>query len=404
MKTFKYVARSTRGGASQEGVAEANTAEEAVAQLRDNGLVVEKIEEVAEGGLKMDLRLGGRKTKEKDLAIFCNQMSIILEAGMPIVRTVQLVAEQTTDKTLRKILHDVSSDVAAGYPLADSFADHGDNLPATFIESVRAGEASGSLPQVFRRLSRYYEKASKTKNKAKNAMIYPIMVLSLAVVVVIVIMVFAMPTIAATFEGMDMELPVLTQWLINTSYFMRTAWWVFVAVPVAAYIAIKMAKRKSEAFRMKWSDLGLHIPVLGRINELNSCGQYASTMSLMMEAGLPISNAVDVTSRIIPNYYMGYYLATIVPDLEAGKQLAPAIVKTNAWPKLVTDMTAVGEETGEMEHTLDVLSDFYDNEVDTATERALNLLQPITLIVLAVIVAIIVFAVYVPMFTMYNGM
>ena len=400
MKAFKYTARSSYG-ATVDGVVEANTLEDAVNQLKDDGYIVTSIE--ASGGEHdIDLRIGGRKTKEKTLSIMCNQFAIILEAGLPIVRTLELVAGQTEDKTLKEILSNVADDVAAGYELASSFEKHGGNLPTTFIESVRAGEQSGNLTIVFRRLAEFYRKQSETKGKVKSAMMYPTFIMIVAVIVIIVIMVFAVPTFKSTFEGMGTELPLPTQIMINISEFMSKFWWVFILIGGGAYGLVQLAKKKSEDFRLKWSKLGTKVPVLGKITLMNSSAQYASTMAVMMTAGLSASQAVDVTSRTISNYYMGHALASIVPDLEAGKPLAESLAATETYPRLVTEMTGVGEETGELEHTLEVVSDYYDFEVQEATSRAIGLMEPITICVLAVIVCGILLAVYLPMFSIYG--
>ncbi|MBO7674906.1 MAG: type II secretion system F family protein [Atopobiaceae bacterium] len=400
MRAFKYKARSSYG-AVVDGVVEANTREEAVMQLKDDGYIVTSIEESG-GEHDIDLRLGNRKTKDKTLSVMCNQFAIILEAGLPIVRTLELVAGQTEDKTLKEILTNVASDVAAGYELAASFEKHGSNLPTTFIESVRAGEQSGNLTMVFQRLAVFYRKQSETSGKVKSAMMYPSFIMVVAVVVVGVIMVFAVPTFKTTFDSMGSELPLPTQLMIDASDFMVGWWWVFLLAIVVGVVSVQFAKRKSETFHLRWSQLGTMVPVLGKISTMSSASQYASTMAVMMMAGLSSSQAVAVTSRTLSNYYMGYQLASIVPDLEAGRPLAETLSATGAFPQLATEMTGVGEETGELEHTLEVVSDYYDFEVQEATARAIGMLEPITICLLAGIVCVILLAVYLPMFNIYG--
>lgn len=388
-------------GAVIDGVVEANTRDEAVMQLKDDGYIVSSIEESGSEH-DIDLRLGNKKTKDKTLSVMCNQFAIILEAGLPIVRTLELVAGQTEDKTLKEILTNVANDVAAGYELATSFEKHGSNLPTTFIESVRAGEQSGNLTMVFERLAVFYRKQSETTGKVKSAMMYPSFIMVVAVIVVGVIMVFAVPTFKTTFDSMGSELPLPTQIMINASDFMVAWWWVFVLVIIVGVVSVQFAKRKSEAFHLRWSQLGTRVPVLGKINTMSSASQYASTMAVMMMAGLSSSQAVAVTARTLTNFYMGYQLASIVPDLEAGRPLAETLSATGAFPQLATEMTGVGEETGELEHTLEVVSDYYDFEVQEATARAIGMLEPITICLLAGIVCIILLAVYLPMFSIYG--
>lgn len=402
MRTFRYKARSSFG-ADVDGVTEANTQDEAVIQLKDEGYIVTTIEEVT-GDIDIDLRMGNKKTKDKTLAIMCSQFAIILEAGLPIVRTLELVAGQTEDKTLKNVLANVANDVAAGYELAGSFEKHGGNLPVTFIESIRAGEQSGNLSTVFDRLAAFYRKQSETSGKVKSAMMYPAFVMLVAVVVVGIIMVFAVPTFMTTFESMDIELPLPTQIMIWGSNFLTRWWWLIVLLGVAAYVAVQVAKRRSEDFHLWWSQRGTLIPVIGRMTLMNSSAQYASTMAMMMTAGLAAPQAVEITSRTIENFYMGYQLATTVPDLEAGRPIAACLKKIEVYPQLVVEMTGVGEETGELEHTLEVVSQYYDFEVKEATDRAIGMLEPLTIVMLAGIVVIILLAVYLPMFSIYGGL
>ena len=401
MKTFKYTARSLNGPAS-EGVVEANTQAEAVAQLRGDGLIVETIQAVS-AGHDIDLRIGTQKTKDKTLAVMCNQFAIILTAGLPIVRSIELIANQTEDKTLKVVLGNVADEVAAGYSLADSFAKHGPGLPATFIESVRAGEQSGNLDVVFRRLSDFYEKQDKARGKLKSALIYPAFVIVVAVVVVAIIMIVAVPMFKSTFESLGGELPLPTKILIGTSDFMKNYFLIIAGVIAAIFIGIKVGTKRNEEFRLRWAKFITDLPVIGKISKMTSTSQYASTMSVMMEAGLPVVRAVEVTANTITNYYMSRALASCGPDLEAGRTLTASLAKTEAFPALAVEMTGVGEETGSLEHTLQVIADYYDNEVDTATTNAVNMIEPIMIVGLAGLVMIILLAVYLPMFTMYDS-
>lgn len=401
MKTFNYIARSSAGG-EVSGVAEANTREEAIGQLKDSGLIVSRITEVSDSKRDVDLKLGSRKAKEKELSIVCDQFSILLKAGLPIVRTLDLIAKQTEDKSLRAVLEEATDEVAAGYSLAASLEKHGDGLPTTFIESVRAGEESGSLETVFRRLSSYYEKTSRTKAKVKSAMIYPTFVMVIAVVVVAIIMIFAVPVFSSTFESMGSELPAITQFVVDSSDFWVHWWWLVAILVAAAVMGVQLAK-KSDGFHLLWSKLGVKVPVIGRINLMSAASQYSGTMSVMMSAGLPIVKAVGVTARSMTNFYMGKSLENTMADIEAGKPLAACLRTEETLPELAIEMTAVGEQTGALESTMEVISEYYDNEVETSTARAMSILEPMIIVVLAVIVFVLLLSVYLPMFSMYGS-
>jgi type IV pilus assembly protein PilC len=401
MKKFKYVAR-TEAGAQVKGVSEANTQAEAISSLRADGLVVESVQET-DSTKDIQLNLGSKRIKEKTLGIMCGQFATILQSGLPIVRTLKLVSEQTEDKLLKNILSNVSDDVAAGYGLAGSFEKHGEELPATFIESVRAGEASGNLDVVFNRLSTYYQKTSRTKAKVKSAMIYPIFVLVVAVVVIAIIMIFAIPTFKSTFTSMGESLPWVTQFMIDSSDFWSNNALYIVIIIGAAVLAVKYFKKRNDNFHLKWSEWGTKIPIIGRINVMSAASQYASTMSVMLAAGLSVVRAVEATANTLSNYWLAQKLDGTRGNLESGKPLAESLDKTGAYPQLVVEMTGVGEDTGTLEHTLEVLADYYDNEVATATERALSIMEPTIIVILAVVVCFILLAVYLPIFSIYGG-
>lgn len=385
-----------------DGVAEANSAEEAITQLRDDGLIVQSLDEIVDSMLNMDLNLQVGKVKEKALAIVCNQFAILTQAGLPLTRTLELIANQSEDKTLAKVLKNTADDVAAGYGLAASLEKNGDKLPVTFIESIRAGEESGALEIVFERLSKYYEKSAKTKAKVSSALIYPSFVIAIAVVVVAIIMVVAVPMFTDTFASMGMSLPLPTRIVIACSNFWTHYWWAVAMLVLGGYVGIKMGLKRSDKFRLKWSQMLINLPVLGLVSMMGAASEYAGTMSVMMAAGLPIVRAVGVTARAMSNYFMGESLLSAVPALEAGRTLASAMREEATFPELAIEMTGVGEQTGSLEHTLDVISDYYDDEVDTATSRALSILEPAIIVFLGGMVFVLLLSVYLPMFTMYG--
>ncbi len=400
MKTFKYSAL-TRDGDPTNGIIEANNKDEAMAQLKGDGLVITAFEETGKS-IDINLALGGRKTQEKVLALICNQFSIILGSGIPIVRAVELVAAQTADKAMKKVLEEVVGDIAAGYSLADSFATHGKYLPNTFIETVRAGEESGNLETVFKRLHDYFDKRSKTKSKVISSMIYPAFVVAVAVIVVIIIMVFAVPMFTSTFEQLGTELPLITKMMIGTSNFFKKYILLIIVVIAAIVIALKFWSKapRGEDF---FGKLALKIPIFGRVNRMSGASQYASTMSIMLSAGLSVIKSIDVTGRSMNNFIMRRALLGTIPDLEAGKRLGLCIAKTEVFPELLVEMTAVGEETGSLESTLNVIGEYYDNEVEVATARALSVLEPAIIIFLAVFVVGVLLSVYLPLFSMYGS-
>lgn len=400
MTNFKYKGLSQSGG-PLSGTIEALDRYDAVNKLRQTCPVVTEVTEVS-NGKGLNIELGSQKVGLKPLSLMCNQFAIILGAGLPLVRCVELIADQMADRALKKILKDVAADVAAGSSLAASFENRGKNLPPTFIESIRAGEQSGNLDDAFARLSRYYVKAAKNRQKMASALVYPCFVLAVAVVVIAVIMIFAIPSISDSFTSSGNELPVLTKIMIGASNFMASSWLYVLCVIIAIVMAVKIYEH-TEQGHLNMAKFALHIPVFGKINTLSNCAQFSNTMSAMVASGIPIVKAVGVAGRAMSNYCMSLAIQGAEPGLEAGQRLADCLRKSQYLPPLLVEMTAVGEETGELEHTLEVISDYYDNETDVASARALSLLEPILIVILGIFVLLVLLSVYLPMFGMYDN-
>lgn len=398
MPTYKYEALSP-GGAKVSGVVDAFDEMDAVVRIKENCSVVTSVKEVRGKGLST---IFAPRTTEKALSLVCTQFAIILGAGLPIVRCVELTASQTADKVLRKLLTEVAADVFAGHSLADSFEMRGSFLPPTFIETIRAGEESGQLETSFRRLGTYFENRSKTKGKVYSALIYPGFVICVGIVVVAVIMIYAVPVFSSTFASMGSDMPGITRLLINLSEFMVKYILVIVAVLAALIIGIKLYSHSAKG-RMKFGRLALRLPAVGKVNLMNGASQFANTMSTMLSSGLPIANAITATGRSLSNAALSEQVLDMVAGVESGRPLGACMRDSSLFPPLLVEMTAVGEETGSMESTLEVIGDYFDNEVSVAVARMLSLLEPILILVLAVFVVGILMAVYLPIFSMYGG-
>ena len=398
MLTYKYKARS-RNGAEIEGYVEALNQTDAISKIKESCSVVTEIREVRQ---KSTVTFE-RQIREKDLAILCSQFSIILGAGLPVVHAVDLIAKQTEHKTLKRILTAVANDVGNGHSLAASFADEGPSLPLTLIESIRSGEESGTLEIAFSRLHRYYDKSSKVAGKIKNAMIYPVFTIVVAVIVVAIIMGVAVPLFTESFTALDATLPLPTRALIAVSGFFAHWWWL-VIVCIASIGIFYSLYRKKENGRLKTDEIKLKNPILGRLARMKAASQFANTMSTLLSAGVPIREAVRITGRVIDNYYIGSQVSHTITELERGYSLGAALGACKYLPELLIEMTAVGEQTGTLEATLDTIGTFYDNESDLAASRMLALMEPIIISALAVLVLLILLSVYLPMFTIYGSL
>ena len=406
MATFKYSAVS-RDGKKVSGVVEAFNEMDAASRIKETYSVVLNVSEVKEKGAGsnlMSLEIGGNKLNDKAFVLMCNQFAVILKAGIPIRRTVELIADKMTDKPLKRILTEVAKDVEAGRSLSASFAERGSKLlPVTFLETVHAGEEAGNLDTAFESTAEHYTKQSQMKGKVRGAMIYPAFVLVVAIVVVIVLMVRVVPTFTAMFADLGAALPLPTRLLIGMSDFFRNSWMIIAAVIAAIVLGIKLYGN-TETGRINLAKLMLKLPVLGNINVLNSASQFANTMAMMLNAGLAMTKSVTITSRVMSNYFVSQEVGKISSKLEEGHTLGHSLRESECLPAILVDMAAVGEESGELANTLGMTAAYYDAELEQATADALAKLEPTILVFLAGFAGFIVIAIYMAMFGMYAAM
>lgn len=400
--TFAYQAL-TPSGKKIDGVLEAFDEVEAVQQIRQEYPIVLSVKSI-KVRKKRESTLFTPMVSQKALAMACSQLGTVLDAGLPIVRALSLIAEQTSDKQLRHIFQQVTADVSVGHGLAASFEARGQRrLPSVFVETIRAGEESGTLDVSFRRLYNYFNKAAKTRARTVAALTYPIFVIAVAVIVIMVIMVAAIPTFTSTFASMEIELPLPTRMVIAMSHF--TARWGLLTVAILALVVIaaKVWQRKTEQGRVFFSKLSLGIPLIGKLIRMKAAAQFANTMATLLAAGLPIMRAIAITARTLNNYTISTQVATAAFALEEGKRLDDVLRRCPDLPSLLAEMTAVGEDAGSLESTLDVVAQFYDNETETLMNKVLSLLEPILIVCLAVFVILVLMAVYLAMFALYGS-
>ena len=400
MPAYQYEAVYANGEHAA-GVVEALNENDAVAQIRQTCEVVLSLREVRTGTKDPLERF--RKVDSKSLALTCRQFSIILKAGLPLVQTVDLVAGQTGDKALSRLLRQVAEDVGGGWSLSYSLEQRGKQLPVTFRESIRAGEEAGDLVSAFERMSIYYERMHKTKTKAASTLLYPAFVIAVAVIVVAVIMIYAVPALSSTFVSMDVELPWVTKALIGLSNFIAKYIWLIVAVIAAAAFGLRLYGH-TEKGGSRLDKMKLSIPIIGKINQMAGASQFAHTMSTLLTAGMSILQCVEVSGRTMSNECMAGEVLGTLAGVESGHSLGECMSLAEELPAMLVQMVTVGEATGSMESTLEVLAEYYDSETDVKTKRAITLLEPTIIVILSIFVAFILVAVYLPMFSLYANM
>lgn len=401
MPTFKYEG-AYASGERVTGVVEAVSQSEAVAQIRQNCEIVLSLKEVPKFTTRAPMsRL--KKITAKSLALTCKQFSIILKSGLPLMQTLELVADQCADKSLQRLLRQVSEDVSNGWPLSYSLENRGGGkLPVTFLETVRAGEDSGDLQAAFERMADYFERMNKTHNSVVSALTYPALVIFVAVIVVGIIMTYAVPAFTGLFADLGADLPWPTRALIAMSEFFQNFGLVLLGLIVLVIFLIRLYGA-TEKGGPRLAQAQLHIPVIGAVVRMSNASQFAHTMSTLLTAGMPILQAIDASGRTMSNLCMSQEVLATLPGVEGGRPFGECMRNSKEIPPMLVQMTAVGEATGSMEDTLKVLAEYYDNETDLKTKRAISLLEPAIIVALSIFVVFILFSVYLPLFSMYEG-
>lgn len=406
MTNYKYQGIS-KDGAKVSGIVEAFNETDAVERIKHNCNVIVKLEEVNEGrkvSSVLSTEIGGNRLNIKEFTIMCSQFAIILHAGIPITRAVELIGRKMSDKKLKKILTEVSSDLQGGRALSSAFEERGkDVIPTLFIETMRAGEMSGNYEDAFQSMADHYEKQMKLGQKVRGALIYPIFLIIVAVAVVAILMVKVVPTFTSIFDAYGGQLPLITRMLIAISNFFKHFGLIIIAVIFLMVIAYQIYSHTEEG-RLKCAKFALKLPAFGNINMLNAASQFSNNMAALLHAGIGITDAMRVTAKILSNAYISDEVGRMAGKLEEGNSLGECLRKKPILPDILIDMVNVGEETGELDDTLGTISKFYDNELEVAITTFISKLEPALLLFVAAIAGFIVLAVYIAMFEMYSIM
>ncbi len=402
MLTYTYKAK-TNEGVELKGVIQAVDDYDAARKIRMNAPIIVELKQVKEKGNFLTMDIGTGRIDLKNLSVMCSQIAITLRSGIPLARCLSMIGEQTADKTLRKMMISTADDVAAGNGVASSMERNCPKLPSTFTETIRAGEQSGNIEHSFQEMANYYEKSYKNADKIKSAMSYPIFVVCVAIVVLVVVMVMVVPALTSTFADLGGELPLCTKILIAISDFFAK-WWILMAIAVIAIVLGLKFYFKTPNGKVTKGVILLKMLSLGKINVLSGSAEFANTLSMLLKSGLTLNNAIPITAKTMTNYVLGQDVESITEKIEEGRPLGECIRACKYFPSILKEMCAIGEETGELDNTLDVIGDYYTNETDTATSKALAKLEPTMLVLLAFFAGFIVISVYMPMFTMYNYM
>ena len=401
MKKFKYSARDVNGKVV-EGEIEARDTNAVADILHDRGLIVVTIRE----GMGIDweklneINIGGIPMKDK--VVFMRQMATMVSAGLPLTRSLEIMVQQASNPLFKRVLSNVLKSIQSGKTLANSFREQEDVFDEITLNLIEAGEESGNLEVVLTKLAVELEEKNALSSKIKSAMIYPTIILLIIIAVIVLMMFVLVPSMAEIYQDFDAELPFATRALMSMSDFFVNYWWGVLTVLLVLAVGIKYYLDTPKGKR-NFDKLILKVPVIGGIVAKTQLSQFTRILSLLLSSGLSIIKSIELTASSLGNEMFRDTLMEAKDELEKGGPLAIPIARSEYYPLLVSSMIAVGEETGEIDTVLAKVSEYYKDEVNTATENLSSLLEPVFLIIMGLAIGFIAMAVYMPMFQLSSA-
>ncbi|WP_427109723.1 type II secretion system F family protein [Lysinibacillus xylanilyticus] len=401
MTVFRYSGR-TKTGAQKKGIIEATNKKVALEKLRAQGINARELEE-SKSILHKDLNIGC-KVKHQDFVIYCRQYATLIRAGVSIVEATHILSAQTKSKALKKALEQVEEDIRGGTAFSDAATKHPKVFPVMFVNMMRSGEATGNIDETLERLAETLEKQFKIKKKVQSALTYPAILSVLTIAVGMFLMVFIVPTFMATFEEMDMEMPLLTVVVVSISDWLIAYWYFAIGIFLLSILLFRFFYKNNKQFYYNVNYALLRIPVFGILMQKNVISRMARTLSSLFSSSVPILQALTIVEKVVGNPVVGKVVLEARDNLEKGGTLSEPLEKSWLFPPLVTQMTSIGEKTGSLDYMLEKIADFYEDEVDRTVDTLKSLIEPLMILILAAVVGVIVAAIFLPMFALYENM
>ncbi|MEK6673834.1 MAG: type II secretion system F family protein [Nitrospirota bacterium] len=391
--TFQWSGKTLRG-TIESGELSANSKEEVISQLRRKNITPTVITEKKS---KIPFSFGS-KASDKDITVFTRQFATMIEAGLPLVQSLEILTSQVENKTLAKVLSSVKTDVEAGSTYADALKKHPRIFSELYVNMIAAGEAGGILDTILNRLAEYIEKAMKLRKKVKGAMIYPAVVSVIAVIVIAVIMIFVVPTFSKMFVTLGGTIPAPTRIIINLSNFISGIGGLFILIAIIGFFLFIAQIRRTEKGKKTIDAILLKAPVLGILFRKVAVAKFTRTLGTLISSGVPILDGLEITAKTAGNKVIEYAVMDVKKAVSEGKTLAEPLAKARVFPPMVTHMIAVGESTGALDTMLSKIADFYDDEVDMAVSNLTSMIEPIMIVFLGSTIGYTVVAMYLPIF------
>ena len=399
MAVFNYKVVD-KNGKNKKGTIEAPNRDGAEKKLKADGYAIMSLTEQNSpfsGGLIK------KKVKSKDLAVFCKQFSAVIRAGVTIISALELMGDQIENKTLQRAVMDAKTYVEKGGTLADALRVNSEVFPPIMINMVAAGELSGNLEICLDRLTEHFENDNALSAKIKGAMTYPIVVFIVMIIVVIVVMVMVIPNFSSMFAEMGTQLPLATRIMVAASNFIIHKWWLLIIIVAAIVVGCKAFKRSSVGEQL-FANMAIKMPIFGNLTIKSACSRFARTMSTLMASGISMIDAVEQVAKMMDNKIIRDGLLDAKTQVAKGIPLSKPLKGMEMLPPMLSAMTKIGEETGDIEEMLSKVADYYDEEVEEATNKLTAAMEPLIMVVLACIVGMIVAAVYGPIMSMYSAL
>jgi type IV pilus assembly protein PilC len=398
MPMFEYTARNPTGQI-QKGQLDVASKDDVNAYLRKNRLILVSVREAPK---QINISFGGPRIKTRDIVIFTRQFATMINAGLPLVQSLNILAQQTENKALREVTRAVVYDVESGNTLADAFSKHPKAFTDLYVNMVAAGEAGGILDTILLRLATFLEKNDALVRKVKGAMVYPGVIITVAMAAIAILLIFVIPTFQSMFASAGLELPLPTRIVIGMSDFLIGYWWAML-LAIGAFIFAIRSYYTTPTGRLQLDGAMLRAPVLGDVLRKSAVSRFTRTLGTLVSSGVSILEGLEITAKTAGNRVIHDAVMQSRHSIAGGETIAAPLEKSAVFPPMVISMIAVGEQTGGLDEMLSKIADFYDEEVDVAVSALLSLMEPAMIVILGVIVGGMVIAMYLPIFDMMNA-
>lgn len=398
MPTFKYTAKNANSQ-TISGKISADSQNAVIEELRKRKLTIVSIAEVKQAAGPSKFSFRSKKVKPEEIVIFTRQLATMVDAGIPIIHSLNALKDQVVHPTFKKTLDQIENDIQHGSGLSVAFSKHPNVFDTLFVNMVKVGESGGVLSAVLERISGYMEKSLKLQRKVKSALIYPAVVVSMAIIITVVLLVKVVPTFTSIYASLGHELPAMTQMLVNTSDILKKfLWLIIIIIGLIGYLLKQWHKTDQGAIAI--DGFVLKMPIFGELLRKVAVSRFTRTLATLMQSGVPILESLDIVQKTIGNRVLELVIDHVKNNVREGESIAAPLEKSGVFPPMVTRMISIGEKSGQMEKMLLKISEFYDDQVDAAVEGLTSIIEPLIIGVLGVVIGFIVVALFLPIMNM----